>query len=764
MEDHARVSLGKHSYDDSSNLEDKTGTDMLPLPTVYGLGSQHYDFPARRDSAHGNFGRRPAYRPDPDRKQTSAMVAEEKVKEKEICDRGMFPKDQSWPLPTPSCENPFRAVSPARVYSISDEPIVHSTLELVGKLSTLAHYTTAPVPMSVKKACSLAAGPRFNPERPRPYYSCTQHDLLQRNRIVNTPSGRGRPHCLSPPTTEGKTTPVCIHPLELLPECFVKIIARMRNTATPLPSPQPLQPPGLDNGHITLTGTTHCTPLKYTALLNVENKPSWSLQYLIWNYFPSIATNFTGRMSLGAPVKVDAALTDVPRSEGENPQHRHRHRRGRSGAGVRIFAPPDSRMLIVLDDAAGRSAGFLGDLPSPGPFAFRHCSVLTSLHRHRRGRSGAGVRILAPPDSRMLIVLDDAAGRRVFSGISPPATFAFRHCSVLTSLHRHRRGRSGAGVRILAPPDSRMLIVLDDAAGRRVFSGISRPPPPPLHSGIAPYSPRFNSIESQDLGAKKRQQPSSPLHASTTAKLPWFPVKNRQAFAGVRIVLWPPNDGPGDNAGIKGRGGGTEDPRENPPTNCIVRHDSHVRKSGVTRPGIKTRSAMLGGEQANRSATVAPMAQAATNYKIVDIWATLDIEILRVDEGGVRRVWSSAGMQGRRKREIPEKTRRPAASSGTIRRCESAGVTPPGIEPGSPWWEASSLTKTPQRTFVDGSLSGARLQYVSTVANFRGKMAIRSFLQGIISHEEHFQGDELLERVSRSPPAEFPPPKVSNVT
>ncbi|KAJ8889722.1 hypothetical protein PR048_009223 [Dryococelus australis] len=34
------------------------------------------------------------------------------------------------------------------------------------------------------------------------------------------------------------------------------------------------------------------------------------------------------------------------------------------------------------------------------------------------------------------------------------------------------------------------------------------------------------------------------------------------------------------------RAGETGDPREDPPTNGIVRHDSHMRKSGVTRPGI----------------------------------------------------------------------------------------------------------------------------------------------------------------------------------
>ncbi|KAJ8884986.1 hypothetical protein PR048_011182 [Dryococelus australis] len=46
---------------------------------------------------------------------------------------------------------------------------------------------------------------------------------------------------------------------------------------------------------------------------------------------------------------------------------------------------------------------------------------------------------------------------------------------------------------------------------------------------------------------------------------------------------------------------------------------------------------------------------------------------------------------------IPDKTRRPTASSGTIPTCKNP-VTRPGIEPGSPWWEASELTaQSPQR-------------------------------------------------------------------
>ncbi|KAJ8878619.1 hypothetical protein PR048_019200 [Dryococelus australis] len=52
-------------------------------------------------------------------------------------------------------------------------------------------------------------------------------------------------------------------------------------------------------------------------------------------------------------------------------------------------------------------------------------------------------------------------------------------------------------------------------------------------------------------------------------------------------------------------------------------------------------------------------------------WAALNIEVLRADEGEARRVWSNAGIEGRGKREIPEKNRRPTASSATIPTCEN---------------------------------------------------------------------------------------------
>ncbi|KAJ8878560.1 hypothetical protein PR048_019138 [Dryococelus australis] len=54
-----------------------------------------------------------------------------------------------------------------------------------------------------------------------------------------------------------------------------------------------------------------------------------------------------------------------------------------------------------------------------------------------------------------------------------------------------------------APGFSHVGIVLDDAAGQRVFFGIMQFPPA-FHSGAAPYTPSFNLIGSQDLDVKSR--------------------------------------------------------------------------------------------------------------------------------------------------------------------------------------------------------------------------------------------------------------------
>ncbi|KAJ8877150.1 hypothetical protein PR048_021603 [Dryococelus australis] len=53
-----------------------------------------------------------------------------------------------------------------------------------------------------------------------------------------------------------------------------------------------------------------------------------------------------------------------------------------------------------------------------------------------------------------------------------------------------------------------------------------------------------------------------------------------------------------------------------------------------------------------------------------------------------------AGMKGRGKHEIPERTHQPMTSSGMIPTCKSP-VIRPGFEPGSSWWEVSMLIAQP---------------------------------------------------------------------
>ncbi|KAJ8881827.1 hypothetical protein PR048_018313 [Dryococelus australis] len=112
------------------------------------------------------------------------------------------------------------------------------------------------------------------------------------------------------------------------------------------------------------------------------------------------------------------------------------------------------------------------------------------------------------------------------------------------------------------------------------------------------------------------------------------------------------------------RAGETGIPRENPPVSSVVQHDSHMRRSGSELGGDRARIAVVGGERPSHCS------RAAVG-------------------------WSGAGMQGRGKREYPEKARRQATSPSTIPTCQNPGVNPPGIKPGSPWWEASVLATAP---------------------------------------------------------------------
>ncbi|KAJ8888040.1 hypothetical protein PR048_007525 [Dryococelus australis] len=58
-----------------------------------------------------------------------------------------------------------------------------------------------------------------------------------------------------------------------------------------------------------------------------------------------------------------------------------------------------------------------------------------------------------------------------------------------------------------------------------------------------------------------------------------------------------------------------------------------------------------------------------------EIRTALNIDVMRADEGDLGEYGAAPELKGGGKREIPEKTRRPTASSGRIPTCENPGVT-----------------------------------------------------------------------------------------
>ncbi|KAJ8877761.1 hypothetical protein PR048_022216 [Dryococelus australis] len=83
----------------------------------------------------------------------------------------------------------------------------------------------------------------------------------------------------------------------------------------------------------------------------------------------------------------------------------------------------------------------------------------------------------------------------------------------------------------------------------------------------------------------------------------------------------------------------------------------------------------------------------------ISVYRLFTAKPTRVKQGMEQRRNEKSGGGGLGGWEIPEKTHRSAASSGTIPTCENPAVTPPPrqeSEPSSPWWEAGSLTTTQQ--------------------------------------------------------------------
>ncbi|KAJ8893448.1 hypothetical protein PR048_006046 [Dryococelus australis] len=117
-----------------------------------------------------------------------------------------------------------------------------------------------------------------------------------------------------------------------------------------------------------------------------------------------------------------------------------------------------------------------------------------------------------------------------------------------------------------------------------------------------------NAVSQSMPGNFTRQLAVQPLrrlqqHAVGSRTQGLFPeprtANQRTIWTALNIEVLRADEGArgGYGAAWSGGAGGTGDPRENPPTNGIVRHDSHMPKCALTRPGIESGSPWL---EANR--------------------------------------------------------------------------------------------------------------------------------------------------------------------
>ncbi|KAJ8871388.1 hypothetical protein PR048_027705 [Dryococelus australis] len=266
---------------------------------------------------------------------------------------------------------------------------------------------------------------------------------------------------------------------------------------------------------------------------------------------------------------------------------------------------------------------------------------------------------------------------------------------------------------VVATGFSQVGIVQDDAAVRQSFLG-GLPVSPPLQSCAAPCSPRFTLIGSQDLDAKLQ----SPLKVSQRRVIDGKTA--RQFFSASRVEAMrelirmsrsplallrfnrqftvnkhPPQMSPLDFqfVGAKSRVSTSE-----------VTRGPHIVAAQAVRPyNLCVTSLAVGNTSAIRECSgmchnAWTYGGARTSPDVDDsgLDRNQDQQICDPGTSGASRLchlWmcllivayiGPAGMQGWSKREIPEKSRRPAAPSGTIATCENPGVCRPGIEPGSP--------------------------------------------------------------------------------
>ncbi|KAJ8871656.1 hypothetical protein PR048_027983 [Dryococelus australis] len=227
-------------------------------------------------------------------------------------------------------------------------------------------------------------------------------------------------------------------------------------------------------------------------------------------------------------------------------------------------------------------------------------------------------------------------------------------------------------------PGCRWKTVLDDATGRRVFSEISYFPPAPSIRRCSILT-SITFVGSQDL--VKSHPNLFTLHSSSASHLAAVCVETRVTSEA--------------DACLNCRKKFTSRARHGPLGTWAPDHCASLPLHPATLlVGLKCRQ-MCGGNPYVRQKLA--FTKHMTDGRIEKIAALRlagdHVTTGRTEDWRVRRTIHRNERAG--KREFPEKTLRPAASSSTSPTCENPGTTPSRIEPGSHRREASSLTTPP---------------------------------------------------------------------
>ncbi|KAJ8867056.1 hypothetical protein PR048_032918 [Dryococelus australis] len=162
------------------------------------------------------------------------------------------------------------------------------------------------------------------------------------------------------------------------------------------------------------------------------------------------------------------------------------------------------------------------------------------------------------------------------------------------------------------------------------------------------------------------------------------------------------------------RTGETGDPRENPPTNGIVRHDSHMRKLGVTRPGVRVRGRRRKGicgtggwtvgalspvdrepragvAELSRASPSDPTRQRSRDsgrrHRFIRVDAVADGASLRT----ISLADTSRHLRKGRWRGLPSSKASLCSATNCSRPSSRVGVSP---MPGGPWWARGPMVTT----------------------------------------------------------------------